>query len=102
MTARTRAYWKKVSDRNRQRAKRGWEKRRAQSAEPPDADTMRWRALQDRKGDICATLKLSNGPSYVITHSRRRTDSYDVELHYGRVVKTGGRVAIGRFLASIL
>lgn len=57
-----------------------------------DADTMRKRTLWDRKGK---TFTLS----FTLRHSPRRTDSYDV-LEGGRVVFTGGRTTLGRFMAK--
>jgi hypothetical protein len=63
---------------------------------PIDADTMRKRALYDRRGLLITSLC-----DYSIRHSHRRTDAYDV-LHNGKVVCSGGRVAVGRFMASLL
>lgn len=80
----------------RKRAKRGWPKRHADMAErPTDPDTLRWRAFQDRKGTVVKT------PPYEIRHSTRRSDSYDLFLG-GKLVKSGGRVVIGRYLGSLL
>lgn len=99
--ARRKAYWAKVSDKMRKRAKRAWPKRHAEMAErEPDPDTVRWRALQDRKGSVAADF-CANQETYTIRHSKRRTDAYDV-LQAGNVVCSGGRVVVGRFLASLL
>lgn len=100
-TSRKRLYWKRVSDRESKRAKRGWIQRHKEMATRPlDADTVRYRALQDRKGKIAAFMTLK-GAAYIIRHSKRRIDSYDAVLN-GTVVATGGRSAIGLFLGSLL
>jgi hypothetical protein len=62
---------------------------------PVDADTVRARALHDRMGSVAAL------PDVTIRHSLRRTDAYDV-MQGNRVVVSGGRVVIGRYLASLL
>lgn len=101
MTANERAYLKRLSERERQRAKRGWKKRHADMAnQEPDADTLRWRALQDRKGELCATFTVLRGDTYTVRHSRRRTDAYDVTG--GGCRFTGGGHAVGRMLADML
>lgn len=99
--SRKKAYWAKLSDKMRKRAKRAWPKRHAEMAErEPDHDTLRWRALQDRKGKVAGDF-CAGQTTYTVFHSTRRTDSYDVK-EGGRVVKSGGRVVIGRFLGSLL
>lgn len=71
---------------------------------PADADTMRRRALEDRKGKPAATL--FQGPvwdrvEYNLYHAKRRSDSYDVYVGT-KLVCTGGRAKVGLFLGSIL
>lgn len=67
---------------------------------PVDADTMRERALWDRKGRWASTFEA--GPVYLlILHAKRRCDAYDVYCD-GRVVCTGGKAKVGLFLGSKL
>lgn len=94
--SRQRAYWRRLADRERKRAKRGWVGRRKDMADrAPDADTLRWRALQDRKGQF-ATL-----PLIKVRHGLRRIDSYDLFVS-GKLVASGGRVALGQAFAKLL
>lgn len=67
---------------------------------PVDADTVRKRALWDRKGLLAGWFS-AGGKHYQIIHSRRRTDAFDVVLH-ARTVFSGGRHAVGRFIAGLL
>lgn len=67
---------------------------------PADADTMRKRALWDRKGAQAGSFS-AGGVEYAIMHSRRRTDAYDVK-EGNRVVCSGGRVKVGLFLGALL
>lgn len=66
---------------------------------PADADTVRKRALYDRKGTVAATLQV-NGQTFTIRHSRNRTDQYDVEGYNS--IACGGRVKVGLYLGSLL
>lgn len=61
-----------------------------------DADTVRKRALWDRKGK---GVEFPRGLQ--ILHSKRRSDSYDVLIDGGCVL-SGGRVKVGQYLASLL
>lgn len=101
MTANERAYRKRISERERQRAKRGWAKRHKEmAAREPDEDTLRWRAFQDRKGELCATFTVLRGSTYKVRHSQRRTDAYEVSG--GGCRFSGGRHAVGRMVADLL
>jgi len=68
--------------------------------QPADADTMRKRALWDRKGTLAGGFS-AGGVEYAIYHSRRRTDAYDVKAGV-RVVCSGGRAKVGLFLGALL
>lgn len=89
------------------RASRGWEKRHAEmQAREVDADTLRYRELQDRKGQPAADLCFAfHNHAFTraafIQHSRRRVDSYDVYMD-GKLVCTGGRVKVGLWLGEQL
>ena len=101
MTSR-RQYWKRISDRESKRAKRGWVKRHAaMMGREVDADTARWRALKDRKGTQRALVTVG-GTGYIVRHSMRRHDSFDVYGSDGKLVCSGGRIVVGRFLGGLL
>lgn len=68
--------------------------------QPVDADTIRKRALWDRKGEGIGAVALPT-EAYQIRHSTRRTDSYDIYLK-GRLVCSGGKAKVGLFLGSLL
>lgn len=84
--------------------KRSWSKggahRERVTNQKADADTMRQRALWDRKGTPVADIYIA-GELYTILHSHRRTDSYDVKAA-GREVCSGGKAKVGLFLGSLL
>jgi hypothetical protein len=65
-----------------------------------DADTMRKRALWDRKGAKITEIILA-GHLHTIAHAQRRTDSYDVFLG-DKIVCSGGRAKVFLFLSSLL
>lgn len=62
-----------------------------------DADTVRRRELEDRKG---VAIGVFGG--YTVRHSTRRTDAYDVLGSTGLILCSGGRVKVGRFLGRML
>ena len=88
----SKAYWKKVSDRNRIRGKRAQlrihEKMLARDA---DADTVRQRALYDRRGTHYATVTKPSeaGPqTFALQWSiDGRCDQLDV-IHAGAIIAT--------------
>ena len=68
---------------------------------PTDAETLRWQALQDRKGKTAARLVNYPGPIIYIKHARIRSDHYEI-YQDGAAVCRGGRNTVGKFLAKLL
>jgi hypothetical protein len=95
--------WKLISDKLSKRAKRGWEIRHEiMKNGEVDADTLRWRHLNDRKGKRCASLCDPDfNVDVSIHHSKRRSDSYDV-FKGSDLVCSGGRAKVGLYLGSLL
>ena len=88
MVCYAKAYWKRVSDRNRLRGKRAQAVMREQRlTRELDADTLRQRALYDRRGATVFVIR-RGVDSFEIQHSIcGRTDQYDV-IHNNCIIAT--------------
>ena len=94
----SKTYWKRVSDRNRIRGKRSQAiQRENRLTRELDADTLRQRAIYDRRGRL-AFMITCDGETFYIQHSVcGRCDQYDV-IYQGEIVT---RIRLGMILAVI-
>lgn len=82
-----------ASEQGRSMARARWKKARAErAANPPevDADTMRWRELHDRMGELILSGTHLHRGHFEIRHATTRTNGFELWIE-GRLVRRGGK-----------